>query len=274
MTTTTASRLIGRTWSIEPETYALYKCVRYTVPADTYITAFEAHAAVGTHHTILTLASQSNGTAGPDGEYDCNASTMGLQMLYASSVGTDPLELPDGVGLEVKAGQQLHLQLHLSNAGDETLTGETEIRVATQDTPPAQLAEMVLAGKFNFTIPAIAQPYDVVGGCVADRDYSVFAVWPHMHELARHQKLELVRSGGSQMLFDHPFAFGEQSYYMQSPIAAVHTGDEVRVTCTYFNATGQPVTWGDGQTSEMCFTGMYRYPVLGQGVFHCTDNPG
>jgi hypothetical protein len=49
---------------------------------------------------------------------------------------------------------------------------------------------------------------------------------------------------------------------------------EVRVTCTYFNTTGEPVSWGDSQNAEMCFTGMYRYPVLGQGVFHCTDNPG
>jgi len=268
------TRLIGRSWAVDPTVFAEYKCVRFTAPHDMYITGFEAAATVGTHHTLLTIASEQSGTTGPDGEYDCTASEMGLVMLYASSVGTQPLAMPDGVGLEVKAGQQLHLQIHLSNAGDDPLSGETAIYVKTQDEPPQQLAEMVLAGKFDFTIPAMAAPYDVTGGCVADRDYSIFAVWPHMHELAVHQTLEAIRGGTPEMLLDQRFVFGEQDYYTKSPEVPVHVGDELRVTCTYVNTTGQPVTWGDSQADEMCFTGMYRYPVLGQGVFHCTDNPG
>jgi hypothetical protein len=268
------ARLIGRSWAIEPAVFAEYKCVRFTAPRDIYITGFEAKAAVGTHHTVLTIASEQGRTAGPDGEYDCDASEMGLVMLYASSVGTQPLTMPDGVGLEVKAGQQLHLQIHLSNGGDEPLSGETTIFVKTQDEPPLQLAEMVLAGKFDFTIPPMAAPYDVTGGCVADRDYSIFAVWPHMHQLAVHQKLQAIRGGAPEMVLDQRFVFGEQDYYMKSPEIPVHVGDELRVTCTYVNTTGHPVSWGDSQTDEMCFTGMYRYPVLGQGVFHCTDNPG
>lgn len=267
-------RLIGRSWSVDPGTYNLYKCVRLTATRDMYITGFKADAPAGTHHTVLTLASDDNHTAGPDGEYDCNVSTMGLLMLFASSVGTEPLVMPDGVGLAVKAGQQLHLQIHLANTGDEPLAGETSILVKSQDRPPEQVAEMVLAGKFNFTVPPIAVPYDVVGGCVADREYSVFSVWPHMHQLGQHQKLLVIANGATTTLLDRPFVFGEQNYYMQAPVMPVHVGDEVRVTCTYFNTTGQPVSWGDSQTAEMCFTGLYRYPVLGQGVFHCTDNPG
>jgi hypothetical protein len=267
------TRLIGRSWSVEPGVYTAYKCVRFTAQQDMYITGFEAQAPAGTHHTILTLASEDNQTAGPDGEYDCGASSMGLVMLYASSVGTSPLDLPEGVGLEVKAGQQLHFQIHLSNVGDEPLSGETSVLVKSQDTPPDQIAEMVLAGTFNFTIPTSATPYDVTGGCTADRDYSVFAAWPHMHELAQHQRFEVISGDNSTVMVDQPFVFGEQNYYMQSPVVGVHVGDEVRVTCTYFNASGQPVSFGDSQNAEMCFTGMYRYPVLGQGVFHCTDNP-
>jgi hypothetical protein len=60
---------------------------------------------------------------------------------------------------------------------------------------------------------------------------------------------------------------------MQSPIVDVKAGDQIRVTCTYLNTSGGPVTFGDGQFSEMCFSGLYRYPVLDEGVFHCTDNP-
>jgi hypothetical protein len=272
LTSTTYTRLIGRTWTVEPATYNVYKCVRYTIRHDMYITGFEAQAPTGTHHTVLTIAG-ANDTAGPDGEYDCKSTTMGLQLIYASSVGTSPMDLPEGVGFKLRAGQQIHFQIHLANASDATLTGDTAILVKSQDTPPPLLAEMALAGKFNFTIPPMAAAYDVVGGCTADKDFSVFSVWPHMHQLGQHQKLELVRDGAVQTVLDQPFAFGEQNYYMQNPVVDVKAGDQIRVTCSYLNTTGGPVTFGDGQFSEMCFSGLYRYPVLDEGVFRCTDNP-
>ncbi len=88
--------------------------VRFTVPADTYVTDIVAQAPAGTHHTVLSIAG-STGTAGADGEQDCSVGTLGMVMLYASGVGTDPLNFPAGVGLKITAGTQVHLNLHLFN---------------------------------------------------------------------------------------------------------------------------------------------------------------
>jgi hypothetical protein len=267
------TRLIGRTWSIEPGNAAKYACVRFTVPEDMYISNIEARAPAGTHHTVLSL-SGTNGTAGPDGEQDdCGVGSIGMVALYASGVGTSPLDFPEGVAIKVSAGQQLHLNLHLANTGDEPLAGETAILVKASATPPRQLAEMVFAGTYALQIPPTNAPVDVTGGCTATDDFSVFAVWPHMHTLGVHQKLHVIRDGRAQTLHDRPFVFTEQSYDVMAPIALVHTGDQIRVTCTYVNSTGATVGWGDDASSEMCFSGMYRYPAANAGAFACTDNP-
>ncbi len=267
-------RLIGRTWSVEAGNFAQYACARMTVPEDMYITNVTAQAGQGTHHAVLSL-SGTHGTAGPDGEQDdCGVGTIGMVMLYASSVGTAPLAFPDGVAVKVSAGQQLHLNIHLSNAGDTPLSGETTILVKSSRTQPREVAEMVFAGTYALAIPPSPVPYDLTGGCVAADDYSLFAVWPHMHALGIHQTLDVIHDGRAQRVHDAAFSFVEQSYHRMSPIAQVHAGDEVRVTCRYMNTTGTTVTWGDGQNQEMCFAGLYRYPAANTGAFQCTDNPG
>jgi hypothetical protein len=267
------TRLIGRTWTVPAGAFDVYRCVRVTVTEDTYITNIIAQAPPGTHHTVLSIAG-ANGTAGPDGEQNCGVGTLGMEMLYASGVGTSPLDFPGGVGIKISAGQQIHLNLHLFNAGDEALSGESAILVKAQPTPPPQLAEMVFAGKFLFAIPSNNQPYNVVGGCTVPTAYSLFAVWPHMHQLARHQKVELVRGTSATVLHDLPFDFAEQTYNVKSPLVEVEQGDQIRVTCTYVNNTGQTVRFGDSSNEEMCFAGLYRYPALNEGMFGCTDNPG
>ena len=89
------TRLIGRTWSLpapSSNTPDEYRCVRFTVPEDMYVTAIQAQAPVGTHHTVLSF-SGSNGTSGADGNDDgCNFTEIGMDMLYAS--GTNEGLLP------------------------------------------------------------------------------------------------------------------------------------------------------------------------------------
>ena len=101
----------------------------------------------------------------------------------------------------------------------------------------------------------------------------MFALWPHMHQLAINSKFELIRGGNTQVLHDQAYDFNEQTYYKQSPEIQVMTGDEIRVTCRYNNTTGGLVTFGESSNQEMCFTGMYRYPAANAGLFECTDNP-
>lgn len=272
------TRLIGRTWSLPGGTPDTYKCVRFTVTQDSFITGFRAQAPLGTHHTVLSIANTQR-TMGPDGEYDCDVGALGLKMLFASGVGTADYDFPAGVAVKVSAGEQVHLNLHLYNAGDEPLSGDSAILIKTVPTAPANLAEFVFAGKFLFQLQGgtpTPPPQTVTGGCTiaSGRNYSLFAVWPHMHQLATHQKVTHIRGGTQTVLHDDAFAFGEQNFFEQTPEVQLTGGDQIRVDCTYLNNTGHDVSFGDSSDAEMCFAGLYRYPAQGSSLFECTDNPG
>lgn len=270
------TRLIGRTWSLPAPTSSTpdeYRCVRFTVTEDMYITNIIAQAPAGTHHTVLTFAG-SNGTSGPDGNQDdCGVGTLGRVMLYASGVGTSPLDFPTDVGVKVSAGQQLHLNLHLFNATDEPLAGDTAILVKSQPTPPPQIAEMVFAGAFIFQIQP-GQTFSKSGGCTASQPFKIFATWPHQHQLGTHHKFTVTRGTDVTTLHDGAYTFSEQNYYLTTPEFSVEAGDKLSTTCTWMNTTNGTVGWGESSNQEMCFTGLYRYPALGEGVAKCTDTGG
>lgn len=268
------TKLIGRTWNLALGARDIYRCARLTVPQDMYITNIQAQAPDGTHHTVLSIASA--GTAGPDGEYDCRVDSLGMVMLYASGVGTSPLDFPQDVGIKISAGQQVHLNLHLYNSGDEALSGESAIWVKAQATPPPTLAEMVFVGPLQFTIQPDTidpSPQIITRTCDASTAYTLFAIWPHMHKLATHQKLELAHTSGTTTttttLHDMPYTFFEQRYWLKSPLVQVAAGDRLTVTCSYDNMTGAPVSFGDSSDKEMCFSGLYRYPARGSSLFEC-----
>jgi hypothetical protein len=270
------TRLIGRTWTAPPGGGGpgdIYRCTRLTIPNDMYITNIMSQAPQGSHHAVLSIASSR--VAGPDGDYNCQVSDLGTIMLYASGVGTSPLDFPDGVGIKIPAGTQIHLNLHLFNASDATISGDSAILVKASSTPPPTLAEMVFAGGFGFQIPASTPApdyYSFTSGCTANRDFTLFAVWPHQHKLGVHHKFTVA----GNVLHDAAYTFTEQKYYLQTPGYQVHNGDQIRTTCTWNNTTGQQQGFGDSSDEEMCFTGMYRYPASqnGSNLFQCTDTGG
>jgi hypothetical protein len=273
------TRLIGRTWSLPAPTGSTpdeYRCVRFTVPEDMYVTSIQAQAPAGTHHTVLSFAG-SNGTAGPDGNDDgCDFTNIGMDMLYASGLNESKLDFPTDVGLKFSAGQQLHLNLHLFNATDNAISGDTAILVKASPTPPPTLAEMVFAGRFQISIgagtPAAPKTTTLTGGCNNTKTYTLFAVWPHQHQLGTHQKVSVVRNAATTVLHDGPYDFQEQNYYLQNPMFDVLPGDRINVECTWVN-DGPAVGFGESSNQEMCFSGFYRFPAQNDGRFNCTDAP-
>jgi Copper type II ascorbate-dependent monooxygenase, C-terminal domain len=260
--------LIGRSWSLNPGDTDTYRCVRITVPNDMYITAFHVDAPTGTHHTVLT-----QGSTGSDGEYNCTAGSLDSQMLWASGVGTDDLAFPDGVGFKLAGGQKINLNLHLFDATDQPLQGTTTIYVKTLPSQPAQLAEMVFSGTLNINVPAHSTGM-ASGGCTLQHDANIVATWPHMHQTATRQLVELTPSGTTtpMTVLDTPYAFTEQKNYPWTPPLVWHTGDKIKTTCFYNNTTNAPMMFGESSLDEMCFTGIYRYPATGGVLLGCISN--
>ena len=269
------TELIGRDWTIP--TGETYRCIRIRVDHDMWVNGFHALAPLGTHHTVLTISNSSS----PLGEYDCNASNLDFQMLFASGVGTDDLLFPDGVAMHLTEGQFINLNLHLYNtqpSGD--LAGHTAIYVKEIDA--AQVtdeAEMVFAGTADFSIPPNTtdpnNPYIAGGGCTFNNDATLLAYWPHMHQHAIHQKVTITQGGTANVIHDDDYSFTEQKNYQFDSLLQVHSGDSIRTDCSYLNDSPTDyVNFGDSSNDEMCFTGLYRYPKQALFLFECTEGLG
>jgi len=214
-----------------------------TLDRDLYVGAIRPIAPPGTHHMILAL-----------GE--------GSKFLYASGVGTNPLEFPPGVGFKLDAGQTLVLQLHVFNPTEEPLSGTSGIEfreVSPEDV--VNVAEVFLPGPTTLKIEP-NQTTTQSGTCTLDAAQTIFAVQPHMHQLGKHLTTTLNIAGVDSVLIDGDYEFGHQEVTRFEPIS-MNAGDTITTACTWDNTTSSEVSWGESSTAEMCLSILFRYPALG-----------
>jgi hypothetical protein len=269
--------LISRSWSLVSNSEG-YKCTIVQVPQDMWITGYQSLAPAGTHHSVLTKANSHT-----VGDYDCSAGSelLNNEMMYAAGVATDENLLPTGVAIHLVAGTYINLNLHLFNATDFDMTDHVSgvlVKTVAQSEVVHE-ADMMFAGTYNIGgaggIPPDNTPHTATGGCNAAGDMHVFTLWPHMHQIATHQKLVITHSGVPTTMLDVDYSFTNQKNYPMAD-TLVHSGDQIQTTCTYINNTGvtdppaHNVGFGDSSTAEMCFTGVYKYPAGGT-LFQCTS---
>jgi hypothetical protein len=109
------------------------------------------------------------------------------------------------------------------------------------------------------------------GSCTMTHDFTLFAVFPHMHQLGVHLKGTLLPAAGDPILLhDGPYSFELQRYYGLSPVVSMKQGDAVQVECEYNNPGTDTISFGDSSLAEMCFIGLFRYPRVDEG-FICFD---
>jgi len=241
-----------------------YRCVRLTATEDMFVKEFQPIAPLGTHHTLLSV---NETPTAPDGVSTCTAGDNGHTTLLGSGVGESYSAgpLPDGVAYKVAKGSQLNLNLHLFNVSETMLKGVSGTKVRTTSADKVkQFAETILAGPVSLSIPAGRST--TMGKCTLKSDTSVFAVSPHMHQLGVHLKAVANRAGGmpTVTLYDGPYDFFEQRQFAAS--LALKAGDTIQVECTYQNDTQRTVKFGESSLDEMCFLGVYRYPIAGEGL--------
>nr|HEX4317881.1 hypothetical protein [Kofleriaceae bacterium] len=258
--------LIERDWSLTAG-QEKYECRRIQVMQDMWVTGFRAISPQGTHHQVLTIT--DNGAGQPQGDYDCSVGALDAKMLYAAGIGTADLDFPAGVATHIAAGSYINVNLHLFDTLENDITGTSGVAVQTIDASQVQnAAAMEFAGTFNIDIPSDGQPHTASGGCTVPEDWTVFTLWPHMHQTGTHQTFTV----DGTALLDTDYSFLEQRNYPMAP-TVLHAGQQVNVTCTYVNNSGSTKTFGESSNDEMCFTGMYKWPDDGD-VTGCTTGGG
>lgn len=259
--------LIGGEWTMAGGSEG-YVCVRLTVEETMFIREFRPVAPLGTHHTVLTYG---NTATRPDGTTPCEAFTNAANMIYGSGVGTNPLRFPDGVAIRLEPGNQLLLNLHLFNTDGATLEGYSAIEVVLMDEADVEHeAEVVLAGRESFSIPARASEFDVNGTCTMRGDVSLFAVMPHMHQYGVFMEVTANRGGEPTTIHEDFYSFDDQRYSTFDALS-MSNGDTIDVRCQYDNPTDSSVGFGDSSLAEMCYAAIYRYPRLGTPGITCTN---
>jgi hypothetical protein len=254
------TRIIDTDWSLPANTEG-YWCTRKTITEETWITGFRTLGVTGEHHTVLSV--DTSGAADNPG-FNCDVGTLADDMLFASGVGTPAYEFPPGVAVKVPANTKILLNLHLYTT-DSPISTTSGIEVTT--IPAAQVeqeAEFIFGGTFQIVLNAGEQTAS--GTCDFTQDATLLALWPHQHKLGTHHKVTFNGADGPVVLHDQDFSFNEQAFYAIDPVV-VHNGESVTTTCTWVNDTGSQVYFGDSSDTEMCFTGMYRYPKFAASKF-------
>ena len=250
--------LIMSSWTLQPGT-EIYQCATVTVPRDMFVAELKPLIPAGTHHTVVSIGAPR----GPDNPgYVCsNPFEFGARYIYGTGVGSVPFVYPEGVGLKLGAGQQVHINLHLYNTGDEVLTGLSGVEVREIEASAVQHeARVEINGPDTLNIPPGVSTQ--MGTCTALGGANIVSFQPHMHQMGTHLKYTITPTGGSPVvLYDQSYTFDGQAHVMIDPPRALQAGDQLRIECTYNNPTSNTIHFGESSNEEMCLAGMTVYPA-------------
>lgn len=241
--------LITGDWQLQPGDELTSDLHFVTLEHDLYIGAIRPISPVGTHHTVLAINDLGAGN-----------------IVYASGVNTNAIEFPKGVGLKIASGQTIVLQLHVFNVTGEPLSGTSGIEIIEVKPEDVQHeADLFLPGPLDFALPP-SQKVTHSGTCTVNAAQSIFAIFPHMHQLGKHFKTTITTASAQKVLHDDVYEFDHQAFIPFEPIT-LNPGDTIDTECTWENNTLDEVGWGESSNSEMCFSILYRYPALpGNGL--------
>lgn len=234
-------------------TYCTY--VDLEVSEDRDILAFEGTQNQFGHHTILYGVRARQ----PPGTHECSEADMiNVRYLAAGGAETGAYQVPDGIAFRLRAGQQLMIQSHFINTGDEDVIGRSRFTVDTA--PPdgtRQVADLFTVVTTDIDVPARAGGH-ASAECAVGQDLSIIALGGHAHEWGRHVTV----AGAGEMLYDQPWTAERsfnpviQRYEVASPLQLA-AGDMLRVDCEYENDTDQPLAF----PREMCVSFAFYFPA-------------
>ena len=235
------------------------------------------------HHVLVYQ--DTTGTAakidgqGPDGNpgYSCFGGP-GIPVDYSNIFGAlDSLGgmagwapgqrthfLPDGVGIQIKQGARIVIQVHYYPIG-RTGPDQTQIGLYLAQTQTKKRLYQIPVVNMNFKlqpetiqeVTAVFPPFPLPLGAKA------ITIYPHMHLLGTKIKADLIDQKGNvtPMIYEDKWEFNWQGAYTYAEPVTVPAYSKIKVTCTFDNTSNNPrnpnnptvtVGWGERTTDEMC----------------------
>jgi mono/diheme cytochrome c family protein len=186
--------------------------------------------------------------------------------------GMGPVPYPDRTGVRLPAGRVLVVQVHY-NLVDESVRGQSDstlarLRVADEVEREGLFALPDLLLDSDDTLPPGMEsvPYtwelgldDALAAFGVDH-LDIYGVFPHMHELGRRYRMEIVDEGGEAQCAAEVenWDFDWQLFYFYEEPIQITPGKRLRVTCEYdTRGRTEPTTPGWGTQNEMCVGGVF-----------------
>jgi hypothetical protein len=188
------------------------------------------------------------------------------QLVTGWAPGGDPPDMPPGVGMQLpKPGGYYELEIHYYNTLGEPADDQSGLEVCATYAETKDTATITWLGTESINAPMNRQA-TAVGTCNPQnpqkRDINIIASVPHMHKIGTHMKTVVNRAGGPVTLIDQPFSFLDQKTYV-TPFT-LKAGETLTTTCTFENKPPSkldPVLFGPGSDSEMCYNFVLAYPA-------------
>ncbi|MFY0534398.1 hypothetical protein [Nannocystis pusilla] len=247
-----------------------YRCfiVEPDLPQDAFVTAFEVRLGrpdVVHHLTLYALDSAEDEQAAADLDaaedgpgYTCFGDTIvPSRWLVGSGPSDKGGDFPAGTGLRIGAGRKAVLQMHYNwqngTAPDRTAIDLKLEPVVEREAVIARVADTQL--ELPPGLPEVSESHAMM----MDADYTVWGVWPHMHNLGKQLHVIASRPGSESCLAQvNRYQFHWQRFAFYEQPLRVLAGDTVRITCTYDTTSRDTTTqWGFGTDDEMCIGFFY-----------------
>ncbi|PHQ34872.1 thiol-disulfide isomerase [Rhodopirellula bahusiensis] len=193
------------------------------------------------------------------------------QAIAGYAPGSPPLELTDGIAVEVKAGSKLLFEMHYTPNGTTTedlsyvgfrFTNKQNVRKRLQGR---------LAIDQRFEIPAGVANHTVKATYVVRQEENLISMSPHMHLRGKSFRYDIrFPDGRKDTLLNVPnYDFNWQLKYILDEPMRLPKGTRVECTAVFDNSKynlanpdpSKPVRWGDQSFEEMMIGFMDTVPV-------------
>lgn len=223
------------------------------------------------HHAVLFLDTSGLGRAKDEETPEPGYATFGSIGVPTAGIvgvwtpGMTPRFFPEGMAMDVPAGADLIMQLHIHPTGKQE-TDQSTVGFYFSDKPPTRrVARMpLILGSLIVDIPAGKASHELVSSVTLPTDVTLVSVLPHLHLLGKEMRVTATLPDGKQkeLVWIKDWNFYWQDNYLYKTPLRLPEGTKLDVYASYdnsadnpFNPTSPPkrVLFGNGSTDEMCF---------------------
>jgi Copper type II ascorbate-dependent monooxygenase, C-terminal domain len=244
----------------------VYNCFHAAVPSNAVfpVGEWDAQMSPGSHHFILYRA---GGDSTPDRTLTnpgCTSGFGGNTWLYTQGSPRGHLPFPDGVAMELAAGERIIFDMHYINTTNAPIQASVVLNVYKVRTPTYMKADSQVSFNVNIAIPPNGMQ-TVGGDCTPPPGASFFVMATHTHKRAILAQINRKLADGTlgeaivtTTNWDNP----TPSVWQQAPFLTFKPGEMFHYKCTYMNDRASLVTVGtSAESNEMCMAEGYFFPA-------------